>query len=179
MTRRDQRKRFMVRPTAREHDLITQALPDELLVYDLLRHKAHSLSGAAATIWRACDGKSTPAEILRRARAQSPGLDEALVRLTLDRLWKAGLLLGERPLSPSLPTRRELLRRAAVLGGLSVLSVAVPTAALAASCLPGLAQGQTNCVNSQCRNGAGLACCGKCHQQSQTCGTGQNGFVCE
>ena len=169
----------MERPTARERDLITQELPDELLVYDLVRHRAHSLSGVSATIWRACDGESTPAEILRHARAQSPGLDEALVRLTLARLWKAGLLVGERPDAPSLPTRRELLRRAAVLGGLSVLSVAVPTAALAASCLPGLSQGQTNCVNSQCRNSAGLVCCGKCHQQSMTCGTGQNGFVCE
>ncbi len=170
----------MERPTAREHDLITQELPDELLVYDLGRHKAHSLSGVAATIWRACDGESTPAEILRRARAQSPGLDEALVRLTLARLWKAGLLVGDRPVAPSLPTRRELLRRAAVLGGLSVLSVAVPTAALAASCLPGLSQGQTTCVNSQCRNSSGVSCCsGRCHQQSMTCGTGQNGFVCE
>lgn len=169
----------MERPTAREHDLITQELPDELLVYDLVRHKAHSLSGVSATIWRACDGQSTPAEILRRARAQSPGLDEPLVRLALARLWKAGLLVGDRPASPSVSTRRELLRRAAVLGGLSVLSVAVPTAALAASCLPGLSQGQTNCVNSQCTNSAGRTCCGKCKQQSQTCGTGQNGFICE
>jgi hypothetical protein len=170
----------MERPTAREHDLITQELPDELLVYDLVRHKAHSLAGVVATIWRACDGQSTVAEILQRARAQSPGLDEGLVQIALARLWKSGLLIGDRPASPSVSSRRELLRRAAVLGGFAVVSITVPTAALAASCLPGLSQGQTNCVNSQCRNSSGVSCCrGTCHQQSQSCGTGQTGFVCD
>src|SRR6266446_1771724 len=84
------------RPRLREDGLVVQELPEEVLVYDLARHKAHCLSPLAAAIWRACDGRTTVGEIARRvAGPAGRRLEAGVVRLTLDRLAKARLLEGE------------------------------------------------------------------------------------
>ena len=139
------------RPRLREQGLVVQELPGEVLVYDLARHEAHCLSPLAAAIWRACDGRTTADQIGRQLAAGGAGRLEAdVVRLTLDRLAAARLLEGERAGGTRLPpnSRRALLRRAAAIGGLSVLSLSAPTAALAISCLPA-----GSCVDKQCANG--------------------------
>src|SRR2546423_15689116 len=46
-------------PRARDARLVIQELPDELLVYDLERHRAHSLNRTAALVWRHCDWKKS------------------------------------------------------------------------------------------------------------------------
>ncbi len=48
-------------PLARKNELIIQELPEELLVYDLARHKAHCLNKTSAFIWKHCDGETTVA----------------------------------------------------------------------------------------------------------------------
>ena len=53
------------RPQARTEGLVIKALPDEILVHDLARHRTHCLNGAAAAVWRLCDGRRTPADIAR------------------------------------------------------------------------------------------------------------------
>jgi hypothetical protein len=164
-------------PRAREEGLLVQELPDEVLVYDLKRHKAHCLSPVAAAVWRACDGQATADQIGRRvAAAHSVRLEPDLVRLLLERLAKARLL-EEGVASPRLArsSRRELLRKAAAIGGLSVLSLSVPIAALAASCLP-----LGSCVDKQCRDTVGRMCCsGNCRQQGTQCGPGMGQtYVC-
>ena len=50
-------------PRMREQGLITDELPDEILVYDLDRHKAHCLNRTAALVWRQCDGKTSSMNI--------------------------------------------------------------------------------------------------------------------
>jgi hypothetical protein len=151
-------------PRAREDRLVVQELPDEVLVYDLNRHKAHCLNRTAAFIWRHCDGRTSVAKLatLLRKELKSP-VDEAVVWLALDHLGRAHLL-GERVMPPAgAPrlSRREVMRKLALAGALSVLlpavtSIVAPTATEAASgCL------KTTCESgktSSCNGCAGLAC---------------------
>ncbi len=102
-------QRHAATPRLREEGLVVQELPEEVLVYDLARHKAHCLSPLAAAI-----------------------------------------------------------------GGLSVLSLSAPTAALAISCLPA-----GSCVDKNCFNGA-QRCCAGCRQTGNLCGGGQGfTYVCQ
>src|SRR5260370_534242 len=105
------------------------------------------------------------------------GLRGGVARLTTDRMARAHLLeggrAGGRPLLPP-SSRRELLRKAAAIGGLSVLSLSAPTAALAVSCLPA-----GSCVDKQCTSGPRLCCSGHCRQQGTQSGSGQGvTYVC-
>jgi len=53
-------------PKARTADLIVKELPEEVLIYDLKRDRAHCLNLTAAAVWKYCDGQTSPAEIARR-----------------------------------------------------------------------------------------------------------------
>jgi hypothetical protein len=44
-------------PLAKTSELVVKKVGEELLVYDLARHKAHALNRIASAIWRACDGQ--------------------------------------------------------------------------------------------------------------------------
>lgn len=44
------------RPAARTRDVVVRTVGDEVLVYDLARHRAHSLNPVATAVWRAWDG---------------------------------------------------------------------------------------------------------------------------
>jgi hypothetical protein len=47
----------------RKQGLVIKELPDEVLVYDLDRNKAHCLNHSAAEVWERCDGRTTAASI--------------------------------------------------------------------------------------------------------------------
>lgn len=144
------------RPRKRD-GLIVQELPEETLVYDLERHKAHCLEAMAAAVWEACDGKRTAVQIAARAgkRMGRPVTEEA-VWLALRRLGRARLLDAPVvvPGGSRLTSRRDWLKKAAALGGLSVLSITAPTAAQAATCTA-----QTACQSLQNRLCTGAPCC--------------------
>ena len=129
-----------VEPRARTSRLVTRDLGDELLVYDLERHKAYCLNQVAMQVFRHCDGETTiPDMALRIGNALGMPVDEQAVRLGLVRLEKAHLL--DNPVTQDLHTsRREMLRtlgRAAVVVVPLVTAITVPTSAQAASgCLP-------------------------------------------
>ena len=129
-----------IRPRARTDRLVTRDLGDELLVYDLERHKAYCLNQVAMQVFRQCDGETTIADMADRiADALGMPVDEQAIRLGLVRLEKAQLL--DRPAVPVLHTsRRELLStlgKAAVVVMPLVTAITVPTSAQAASgCLP-------------------------------------------
>jgi hypothetical protein len=115
---------------------VTRDLGDELLVYDLERHKAYCLNQVAMQVFRHCDGETTiPDVALRIGNALGMPVDEQAVRLGLLRLEKAHLLEG--PVGLTLHTsRRELLRtlgRAAVVVLPLVTAITVPTSAEAAN----------------------------------------------
>lgn len=147
------------RPVARTAGLVVKAVGDEVLIYDLERHRAHSLNRVAAAVWRACDGTRAEGDITARVRdSEALPVTRELVRYGLSELERARLVSGsgrERGL-----TRRDLIRRlgtAAVAVPL-VTSIVAPTAAQAQSCFP---SGGGPCFDSdQCCSGLGLICPG-------------------
>jgi hypothetical protein len=143
-------------PRAREEDLIVQDLPEEVLVYDLARHKAHCLGRMTALVWRQCNGRREASDIARRVGLGSGSpADESAVLIALQQLSRAHLLT--RPLAtphPGTGSRREWLKRAGTLAGLSLISITVPMPAFAASCTP---RGQCESLpNALC---TGRPCC--------------------
>ena len=159
------------RPLARRREIVVQELAGETLVYDLERHRAHCLSATASWVWRHCDGKTTPPVLARRlSRELGTPVGEDVVGLALHRLAKARLL-ESAPASPSLTfrSRRDLLKKAALVGGLSVLSMAAPSVGQAATCIE---RATCESLPNQSPTCAGQPCCGMAGKVcvSQGCG---------
>lgn len=126
-----------LKPRARDNGLVIEELEDELLVYDLDHHKAHCLNSTAALVWRHCDGETGVEGIADRLRKESKvSIDDEVVWVALRRLGKANLL-RERVTPPKNlafgSSRRDLIKKLALAGGLSVMTIMSPTAAEAAS----------------------------------------------
>ena len=168
-----------MKPQVRKDGLVVKELPDEMLVYDLERHRAHCLNQTAALVWKHCDGQTNAKEIaalLQKELKAPPGkLDERFVWLALDRLGKAHLLeerLG-RPPEAARFARRELVRKLGLVGGLTVLlplvtSIVAPTPAEAAATCVSSCTGQSpgtpctccppfDCITGVCDGGGGCA----------------------
>ena len=141
-------------------------LPDEVLVYDLDRHKAHCLNQTAALIWRQCDGSTSAAEIARRLEEQFKApVSEDLVWLALRQLTKLHLLEHPVSLPPQVAgiSRRQMVRSlgiAAVVALPLVTSITSPTQAQTASCVGlGVDCSQIPCCgNLVCSLTLGLIC---------------------
>jgi Coenzyme PQQ synthesis protein D (PqqD) len=148
-------------PTARKDELVTRELSDELLVYDLKRHKAHCLNQTAAAVWKLCDGKATVKEIAKSlAEVLGAPVDERIIHLALEQLAKFHLLDESKSLVPQLPpeltrmSRREMMRTLGVAAAIAlplIVSVSAPTAVQAASC-----------VETTCTAGGAPCCVGTC-----------------
>ncbi|MDH7569011.1 MAG: PqqD family protein [Armatimonadota bacterium] len=123
-------------PVRREEELVVQELGDEVLVYDLRRHRAHALNRAAALVWRQCDGKTSVSEMAAALhRELGIAADEEMARLALRRLAAARLLQTPPPADAAL-SRRDLMRKlgVGVAAALPVVtSIVAPHAAAAAS----------------------------------------------
>ena len=154
---------------ARHEELVVQELPDEVVVYDLKRHKAHCLNKTAAFIWNHCDGETTVTELtnLLEQEAGSP-LDEQVVWYTLDKLRKADLLEGRlnSPVDEGMSRRRMIRRLGAMIVVPTVVSLIAPSA---------LAQASVTVLSKK-------IACGVCNQQDNpigcvidTCCTGNCG----
>jgi hypothetical protein len=128
------------RPRARTEGLDVVALPDEVLIYDTVRHRAHCLNGSAAFVWRQCDGRTPVSTIVRRLGAHTGRpADVEVVALALRQLEKARLLVGSAGTAAGRGlTRRELMKRVGTAAAVTlpvVASITAPTAASAASCV--------------------------------------------
>lgn len=99
--------------------LIVEELAVETIVYDPETHQAHCLNKTVGFIWKQCDGKTSAAQMAEQLPGQA-GLpaDPDIVRLALCELSRAELLTGDSigELVQTLPSRRELVRRLALLG---------------------------------------------------------------
>jgi hypothetical protein len=150
------------KPCARKDRLVVETLPEEMLVYDLDRDRAHCLNETAAMVWRHCDGKRTSKEIAESlSQKLKHPVDEKIVWLALDQL-KRNYLLQDAQLPPSPLTglnRREVVRALGLTAAFAipvVASIVAPTPAQAATCLPG---GATCSSSAQCCSGS---CDGVC-----------------
>jgi len=144
-----------VLPEARNDDLVLQELPDELLVYDQRRHKAHCLNKTAAFVWKRCDGRTEPRQIAREMEAAfHTKVDESVVLLALKQLDKNRLLKDGCAMNPgSGLTRRDVIKRIGVAAAVAlplVTSIIAPTATQAATCLP---SGSACTSSAQCCSG--------------------------
>ena len=152
------------KPIARKQGLVIQELPDEVLVYDLDRDRAHCLNNTAAFVWQRCDGKNTTAQIARTLGQQFDcAVDEKIVWLALDQLGRNHLLDLQPPPPPSLMgmNRRAMVRAlglAAIVAVPVVTSIVAPTPAQAVTCTP---------LNGACT--ANAECCVGLTCQSLTC----------
>jgi len=126
---------------ARSEQLVVQELPDEVLVYDLTRHKAHCLNKTSAFIWSHCDGKTSASEIAEIMQKEwNTPVKEDTVWFALDKLGKADLL-QQRVVLPKAQagmSRRSAIRRLG-FGALLVpvvMTIVSPTAQAGASVPP-------------------------------------------
>ena len=163
-------------PQARHDRLVVQKLGDETIIYDEQRNHIHRLNQTAALVWRHCDGRRTAGDLALVVQGElgSP-VTEEMVWLALDRLEKEHLLQDRlvRPGEALQITRRQMLRKAALVGGATLLlpvvqSMVAPTPAMAMSvgcagrgrstgggripCCPGLAEFRGRCGGTRGRN---------------------------
>lgn len=158
-------------PQARTEDVVVQEIGDETIVYDERRSHAHRLNRTAAAVWQHCDGKHTVADLQAVLQHGTNALvTEDIVWLALNQLEKGQLLAVPlvRPANAAKITRRDVLRKAALAGGLTLMipvvqSMVAPTPAMAMSlgcagrgqtynnpnrpCCPGLIQRFGRCVS--------------------------------
>lgn len=145
-------------PKRRHRHLIFETIGEELLIFDRANHRAHCLNSTAAFVWSHCDGKGTIALTGARLAANASDHGERIVRDALVRLSEADLLVGQWPSSgdPQRFSRRDFARKAMVAGVLvpTVMTIVVPTAALAASRMPNGSPCNTNadCISGCCCN---------------------------
>ena len=138
-------------------DLVIEELPDELLVYDTRRKKAHCLNRTAALVFRACDGRTTIDEaVALLAKAGLSGTPE-LVELAVADLESAHLVLRPEGIATETlrRSRRRMLKQLGIAVGASlaiplVQSIVAPSIAQAASLL---ASGSPCTSGPQCASG--------------------------
>jgi len=118
-----------MRPQARRDGLVLRDLPEELLVYDTIQHRAHCLNRTAALVFRHANGGRTVADL---ALLALPGADpadgEEAVRMAVFGLGEAGLLEAGRPAA----SRREFVRKVGLGAAIllpAVVSILAPTPA--------------------------------------------------
>jgi len=156
-------------PRARTDRLVIKELPDEMLVYDLERDKAHCLNSTAILVWKACDGSTTPqqiaAQLLKASTVSgSPTTatqeSELLVWNALDQLSRNHLLEENFSWPAILPhvSRRDALRRVAIGAVIAlplVASMTAPIPAQAGTCKPRNASCSTGaeCCSTACVTG--------------------------
>jgi hypothetical protein len=147
-------------PRMREQRLVIDDLSDEVLVYDLDRHKAHCLNKTAGMVWRACDGHSSAAAISRRlTRDLRAPFSQDLVWLALRQLHRQHLLEQSISLPPRFVdmSRRQMIRNLGIAAGVAVpvvTSIVSPTPSQAATCA---ARGESCMIKLCC---SGVSCSG-------------------
>ena len=145
------------KPLARIEGLVVQEMPDELLVYDVSSERAHCLNSSAASVWKACDGATSVAEIATAMKSE-----EGVVWLALEQLQENELMQERFEPAASGTSRRDLLRTVGLAAAALplVASLAAPRSAMAAaSCTcvsPGDCLAQTSCPSSVNCNGSGV-----------------------
>lgn len=153
-------------PTARKEGLLVRKLDDDMLVYDLHRHKAHCLNRTAALIWKHCDGQRSASDIARIIEGeQNTPVHPDVVRFGLLQLRRTHLInmqLTQTPGGAAL-SRRDLIKRlgaAAAVGLPLVTSVLAPRAVEASTCIPPTGACSPNGANAACCSGTCVL--GKC-----------------
>jgi hypothetical protein len=126
-------------PEARSEGLLTEAVGDELVIFDSETNEAHALKPLAAAVFAACDGNTPAVELAAVAGAQlGQPVDSAQVDEALTQLEDSGLLVDSAP--DGISRRRMLQVGGAAAAGVLVSSALVPAlAAASTTCYAGAA----------------------------------------
>ncbi len=151
-------KQAQTKPLARREGLVIQELPEEVLVYDLDRDRAHCLNETAAFVWQRCDGRTSAVEIARSlGKKVNAPVDEKVVWFAIDQLGRNHLMTT--PVPPQLVAgmnRREMVRVPGIAAAVAVpvvASIVAPTPAQATTCV---GSGGSCALTTDCC--AGLIC---------------------
>ena len=152
-------------PRARRNGLIVEVLPDEVLIYDSDRDVALCLNQAVTSVWKLCDGQTTPARmalLIEKEFQVSSGAE--IVSLALKRLDECNLLAAKVPTFLPGISRRELVRRLGIAAALVpvITLILVPTASAQATCGTNgsLCTVNADCCSNNCvDNGRGVLQC--------------------
>ena len=165
-------------PTARAEGLLVESVGEETVVYDTTSKHAHCLSPLAAAVFARCDGTASLTQIADQLRVSGmAGVGAGEVASAVAMLEERGLLVAppiEITLSDGGSSRREMLRRTAVIGAAAasvplITSIVAPTAALAAGvCNVGVAcAADADCMNNGVSDAGGTCSCGPCTSKGQ------------
>ncbi len=152
-----------LKPEARTEGIVTQEMPDEVLVYDLASNKAHCLNSTAGMIWKNCDGRNTTAEIRAVVEKETgKSVSDDVILLAVDQLRSTNLLVSNQVIEQSGLNRRELIKRAGLAAAIAlplVSSIAVPSNVMAsASGLPpgAVCNSPIECTSGACTGAPGV-----------------------
>jgi len=154
------------KPIARKQGLVIQELPDEVLVYDLERDRAHCLNETAAFVWQRCNGRRSIAQIAKiLGHHLDCVVDENIVWLALDQLSRNHLLEKQTAIPQTITTmnRRALVRAMGLTAAVAiplVTSILAPTLHAPVSCIP---------QNAACDPLTGPPCCSGLSCSGGTC----------
>lgn len=132
-------KTFAAHPQKRDDEaIVSQEVVGEYVVYDLFRHKAHSLNNTAAFVWQRCDGATSPNEIasqLAEEFGESSEAAENIVFLALDQLEKQHLMVHkvQRAAKHRGLSRRRIIGLVASTAAPVVVTLLTPSPAAAMS----------------------------------------------
>ncbi len=144
-------------PLKRQEGLLVKNVQDEIIVYDTQNAQANCLNQTAALVWEYADGQTSVPALAHKIEMQlGTPVDEKVVWYALDQLHQKNLLANQvvMPQQFSGLSRRDVLKRAAIVGALvaipTIISIAAPGATEAATCLPA---GATCSSDAQCCSG--------------------------
>jgi hypothetical protein len=137
MTRKNQ-----FAPKARTSKLIVKKLQSEVLVYDEHNHKAHCLNETAALVWKFCDGRTSIPQMTHMLEKElSVAVPEQTIWLAIKQLQGSRLLEMSGSQQAWIPqTSRRAVMRTIGIAAIAlplITTITNPTAAAAATCVPG------------------------------------------
>ena len=142
-------------PAARTAGIVVQDASHEVLVYDMESDKAHCLNQTAASVWKACDGK-TSVEDIASILSSNAGVkvSEDMVWLAIDQLNESNLLEASIRTKFAGESRRSVIKKigfASMVALPVIASLVAPRSAMAsASCV---------CTSSiNCQTGGSANC---------------------
>lgn len=167
-------------PLSRQNEILVQETKEEVLIYDLKLNKVFCLNETSSIVYRACDGKTSFAELKSKYK-----FTDELIFLALDGLKKGNLLETDYKSPFEGMSRREVIKKVglATMIALPVISsLSAPTPAMAQSgcggvgCQPGGCQAVSmatttfgsvsgTCsslgadLDANCMDGVGFRCC--------------------
>ena len=173
-------------PKARTTDIVVQDLGKEILLYDLITHKAFNLNETSSVVYQACNGRTSFEELKSKYK-----FTDDSIYLALDDFRKNNLIEDGDFVSPFAGmSRREAIRKVglASMTALPVISsLAAPTAAMAQSNRGVVASGggvnastdvnpttvdRTSCLRNlrtQCQSGRLISTSTACDPSTNSC----------